>query len=124
MYDQEDIKTYETEIPEMPRGTIPLRGGIEILSTANPAKLKNPLPYNPQSIAAGKLAYSYFCGQCHGPKADGNGTVGQSFAPLPTNLALPAVQGQSDGELFYKISLDIVAIHPWPARSPRTTDGP
>jgi hypothetical protein len=38
-------------------------------------------------------------------KADGNGTVGQSFAPLPANLRDAGVQKQSDGELFAKITL-------------------
>jgi hypothetical protein len=31
--------------------------------------------------------------------------VGQSFAPLPTDLADPRVQAQADGELFAKVSL-------------------
>ena len=34
-----------------------------------------------------------------------NGTAGQSFYPLPANLAGSYVQQQKDGELFYKISL-------------------
>jgi hypothetical protein len=34
---------------------------------------------------------------------DGNGTVGQSFSPLPANLKASAVQEQTDGDLFYKI---------------------
>ena len=37
---------------------------------------------------------------CHGPKYDGNGTVGQSFKPLPTSLTSPKVRDKSDGELF------------------------
>jgi hypothetical protein len=31
--------------------------------------------------------------------------VGQSFAPLPSNLGESPTQGQSDGQLFYKIGL-------------------
>jgi len=105
MNDQESVRSYEKEIPEMDQETIPMNGGIQILKNADPKELKNPLSFTPESVAQGKQAYSYFCAQCHGPLADGNGTVGQSFAPLPANLRAPGVQKQSDGELFSKISL-------------------
>ncbi len=105
MYDQESVRTYKKGIPEMPPETIPTTGGFQILNSAEPKNLKNPLPYTKEAVDQGKEAYFYFCVQCHGPKADGNGTVGQSFAPLPANLTESAVQGQSDGELFSKISL-------------------
>jgi hypothetical protein len=105
MYDQESVRTYETSVPEMPEGTIPVTDGIQFLIHADPKELKNPLPFSSESVAQGKQAYNYFCVQCHGPLADGNGSVGQSFAPLPANLKDPGVQKQSDGELFVKISL-------------------
>jgi len=105
MNDQESVRTYKKEIPEMPPETIPITGGVQILNSANPKDLKNPFPYTQGSVDQGKEAYFYFCVHCHGPKADGNGTVGQSFAPLPTNLTDLAVQKQGDGELFSKISL-------------------
>jgi mono/diheme cytochrome c family protein len=105
MNDQESVRTYKKEIPEMPPETIPVTGGFQILNSANPKDLKNPFPYSQKSVDQGKEAYLYFCVHCHGPKADGNGTVGQSFAPLPTNLTGLAVQKQGDGELFSKISL-------------------
>jgi len=105
MNDQESVRTYKKEIPDMPPETIPITGGLQRLTSANPKELKNPLPYTQGSVDQGKEAYFYFCVQCHGPKADGNGTVGQSFAPLPANLRDPRVQKQSDGELFSKISL-------------------
>jgi mono/diheme cytochrome c family protein len=105
MNDQESVRTYETIMPEMPEGPIPIRGGLERLKKADPAALKNPLPFTSDSWQQGKEVYKYFCIQCHGPQADGNGTVGQSFAPLPSNLKENLVQGQADGELFVKISL-------------------
>jgi mono/diheme cytochrome c family protein len=105
MYDQESVRTYETPIPEMPEGTIPISGGTEPLKKTAAKGLRNPLPRNPESLEQGKGVYKYFCIQCHGPLADGNGTVGQSFAPLPANLKEKAVQRQTDGELFVKISL-------------------
>ena len=105
MNDQESVRTYKKEIPDMPPEAIPTTGGLQRLTSANPKDLKNPLPYTQGSVDQGKEAYSYFCVQCHGLKADGNGTVGQSFAPLPANLRDAGVQKQSDGELFVKITL-------------------
>ena len=105
MNDQESVRTYEAEPPEMPAGTIPTGGGYEVLKTANPEVLRNPLPSTQEVVEKGRTGYGYFCVICHGPEADGNGTVGQSFAPLPTNLKNPYVQKQSDGVLFYRITI-------------------
>ena len=105
MYDQESVRTYKTAIPDMPEGTVPTKGGFQQLKKADPKALKNPLVSNSDSVAQGEETYKYFCIQCHGSQADGKGTVGQSFAPLPSDLRVPLVQGQSDGELFIKISL-------------------
>jgi len=105
MNDQESVRTYEKKMPDGPPGTIPISGGVEVLSRTEPKDLKNPLPSNAAAVSQGKGAYFNFCVQCHGPGADGNGTVGQSFAPLPANLTDPQVLAQSDGELFSKISL-------------------
>jgi len=105
MYDQESVRTYETAIPEMPEGVLPVHGGTWALKMADPRGLSNPLPRNADTLEQGEDAYKYFCIQCHGPLADGFGTVGQSFAPLPTNLKDKAVQRQTDGQLFVKIGL-------------------
>lgn len=105
MNDQESVKTYKKEMPLMDPRAIPLQGGYNVLAGADPATLKNPVPVNLSTVQQGRLAYAYFCIQCHGPNLDGLGTVGQSFAPLPSNLSDASVQGQSDGELFSKILL-------------------
>jgi len=105
MYDQESVRTHEKKMPEPPSGTIPFSGGIEVLSRSDPKALKNPAPPTASEVSRGKAAYFNYCVHCHGPRADGRGTVGQSFAPLPTNLTGPEVLTQTDGELYYKISL-------------------
>ncbi len=105
MKDQESIRTYESQMPEGVEGTIPTSGGIAALKSEDLSKIKNPLPSTPEVIERGRTAYGYFCVMCHGPKLDGNGTVGQSFSPLPADLISPYVQRQNDGALFYKISL-------------------
>jgi mono/diheme cytochrome c family protein len=105
MYDQDVVKTYGRKMPEMDGRTIPVQDSFQTLVSADPQRLKNPLPYSKASIDRGAQAYSYYCVHCHGPKADGNGTVGQSFVPLPADLSSRTVQGQSDGELYAKIRL-------------------
>ena len=105
MSDQESLRPYEIALPEMPEGSIPVNGGINLLREAKPEDLPNPVPMTGASVKEGEIRYGYYCIMCHGAKADGNGTVGQSFYPLPTNLAGSYVQKQKDGELFYKISL-------------------
>ena len=55
-------------------------------------------------LAKGEKDYKAFCSHCHGPKMDGLGTVGQSFSPLPTDLAGEKTVAMSDRELFAFIS--------------------
>ncbi len=105
MKDQESVRTYEAETPEMEVQSIPVGGGVAQLRNVDPEKMKNPLPATNEVIARGKASYEYFCVMCHGPEGDGRGTVGQSFAPLPADLRSAYVRGQSDGLLFYRISL-------------------
>jgi mono/diheme cytochrome c family protein len=105
MNDQDSKRTYEEEMPLMDKRTIPVKDGFEALSKAEPELLRNPFPYSNSTVAQGKLAYGYFCIQCHGPNLDGNGTVGQSFVPVPTNLVSPTTLSQADGEIYSKIRL-------------------
>jgi mono/diheme cytochrome c family protein len=105
MTDDEAINTYGKNMPEQPAHTVPVEGGIETLLVADPQNLVNPLPKDPDTVEQGRLAYGYFCRHCHGPKGDGHGTVGQSFAPLPTDLQSGTVQQLRDGEIFARISL-------------------
>ncbi len=111
MREDEALQTYQAVFPVMPKETIPVTGGIEVLAASNPESLVNPIPPSPETVETGRESYGFYCIQCHGPAADGKATVGQSFVPLPTNLKLPYVQSQSDGMLFYKISLGFLR-HP------------
>ena len=105
MYDQDVVKTYGRKMKDMDKRTVPVKDGHEVLLQSNPENLKNPLPASQKSIKRGKVVYGYFCVQCHGAGLDGKGTVGQSFAPLPTALTSPAVVSASDGELYKKVRL-------------------
>ena len=105
MYDQEDIKTYEKKMPAMDKRTIPIKEGFEVLASADAKSLGNPLSYSNESVEQGRQVYGYFCAQCHGKRLDGNGPVGQSFAPLPADLTLPVIQSQTDGVLYSRVRL-------------------
>ena len=107
MKDQEAVQTYKTELPEMPENTLPTTGGIQIIKGTPPDKLHNPLPLSQELLERGKDGYVNYCIMCHGSKFDGNGTVGQSFYPLPTNLKNPYTQDQNDGKLFYTITFGL-----------------
>jgi len=105
MRDQESVRTYKKRMPEMDQRTIPIDGGFQVLALADPRTLTNPAPPTASSLDRGRRAYGYFCIHCHGPKADGLGTVGQSFSPLPADLASVRVQSLGDGELYARIRL-------------------
>lgn len=101
------IRPHEKPLPLMEAGLVPFRGGEALYRAAAPESLKNPLPDDSVVQNEGKKLYFTFCQQCHGVNYDGNGTVGQSFAPLPTDLRSPKVQTQTEGALFQHISYGI-----------------
>ena len=86
MRDDEALNTFQISMPTMPKGTIPLGGGIEVLRKSDPQRLINPWPLTQAVIDRGRRNYITYCWPCHGPGLDGKATVGQSFYPLPTDL--------------------------------------
>ena len=102
------VRPHEREILIMASGIVPATGG-EALYRATPAnQLRSPFrATDPEVIAAGKNLYFIYCAQCHGQNYDGNGTVGQSFAPLPTDLRSAKVQSMLAGKLFKDISYGV-----------------
>ena len=107
MKDQEAVQTYRTQLPQMPGNIVATTGGIQIIKGTPLDKLHNPLPLNQELLDRGKGGYGNYCIMCHGSKFDGNGTVGQSFYPLPTNLKSRYIQDQNNVKLFYTITFGI-----------------
>jgi mono/diheme cytochrome c family protein len=102
------IRPLEEPVLVEETGLVPFSGGEENLRVLSAEELKSPLPVNdPETLEIGKTIYFTYCAQCHGKYHDGNGTVGQSFAPLPTDLKTETVQSKSDGALFREISYGI-----------------
>jgi len=65
------------------------------------AKLKNPVPSDAASIAAGKETYDKQCAGCHGDSGKGDGAMGEELNPKPANLVdAEWKHGSSDGEIF------------------------
>ena len=105
MWETPAVRPHEKEILVMESGLVPFGGGEAIYRAAAPGDIVSPLRAgDPVAIAAGKSLYFTYCAQCHGKYHDGNGTVGQSFAPLPNDLRSAQVQAMPDGQIFKEIS--------------------
>src|SRR6476646_8672236 len=65
--------------------------------------LKNPYPNI--SIDKGHELFNLYCRSCHGETGHGDGAAGQQgVGPKPANFHDDAVQSQTDGALFWKMS--------------------
>jgi mono/diheme cytochrome c family protein len=102
------VRPHEEPLLLMKEGVIPYEGGEALYRATRGDNLKSPLQKDDLTNAKlGKSLYFTYCAQCHGKDHDGNGTVGQSFHPLPTDLRSVKVQSQPEGTLFKTISYGI-----------------
>ncbi len=102
------VKPHEEPLLIMPAGVVPVSGGDALYRRTPVAQLASPVALDAAAvIARGRAVYFTFCAQCHGPEHDGEGTVGQSFKPLPTDLRGEMVQSQPTAALFHSVSYGI-----------------
>ena len=102
------VRPYEEPLLIKEAGLVSVSGGEAIYRVTPGSDIKSPMEMTqPAVIARGEAVYRIYCAQCHGYNYDGNGTVGQSFAPLPTDLRSARVQSSPPGELFKSISYGI-----------------
>lgn len=66
--------------------------------------LRNPLPVNAAEIREGARLYKTNCSACHGNNGKGDGPAAASLHPRPADHTSAAVQSETDGSLFYKLS--------------------
>jgi mono/diheme cytochrome c family protein len=66
---------------------------------------KNPVKPSPEGLAAARKIYGYDCAMCHGPNGDGKGDIVESMKLTMHDWREPAaLEGKTDGELFYIIT--------------------
>ena len=117
------VRPYEKPLLIKEVGLVPANGGEAIYRISAGTDIESPINMTqPDIIARGKGVYLIYCAQCHGHKHDGNGTVGQSFAPLPTDLRSAKVQGSPTGVLFKNISYGVPDGRQPPLHSTITVD--
>jgi mono/diheme cytochrome c family protein len=68
------------------------------------SKMANPVKADATSANEGKAIWAKQCQSCHGKSGKGDGTKAASLNTHPGDFSQAAVQGQTDGALFYKIS--------------------
>ncbi len=74
------------------------------VAPAEAVKVKNPLAHDGPSALRGKTLYKSYCSPCHGNKGKGDGPAAAALNPKPADHTSTALQGETDGSLFYKIS--------------------
>jgi len=75
--------------------------------------VKNPVAKSDKVIADAKKIAETNCAACHGAKGGGDGPAAAALPVKPANWTSAAVQGESDGEIFWKISNGRGPMPPW-----------
>ena len=108
MWETPAVRPHEQQILVADAGTVPVSGGEALYKSVRGEELISPVERDDHRvIESGKALYFTYCAQCHGKYLDGDGTVGQSFQPLPADLRGDKVQSVPDGVLFKSISYGI-----------------
>ena len=66
--------------------------------------MANPVKSDAESIKVGKGIWTKHCVSCHGKTGAGDGTKAAQLETPMEDISASAVQGQTDGALYYKIS--------------------
>jgi mono/diheme cytochrome c family protein len=72
----------------------------------------NPLS-GVKAVEQGKKVAQVNCASCHGAGGKGDGAAAVALNPKPADWTSVRVQGESDGEIFWKISTGRGAMPPW-----------
>jgi mono/diheme cytochrome c family protein len=108
MWETPAVRPHEQKLLIMAPDVLPFNGGEAEYRNVNGEDLISPLKNgDPKVVASGKSLYFTYCAQCHGKYHDGNGTVGQSFHPLPGDLRGTKVQSLPQGVFFKEISYGV-----------------
>ena len=69
------------------------------------ARKKNPVPVSESSLVTGQKVYVKRCVACHGKTGNGDGPDAADLGIHPAKLSDPVIQGETDGALFWKITV-------------------
>jgi len=75
------------------------------VAPATEAQKKNPVRGNDSSIALGQKIYLQRCAGCHGKTGKGDAPDAADLGINPAKLSDAAVQEQTDGSLFWKVTV-------------------
>lgn len=109
MHIQPKLMPYQALLPAVPQGTVPVLAfgaqkgtpdATSLIREPHLPSVRNPLDATERTHRIGQAYYSNYCAFCHGKAGHGDGPVGQSYVPAPTDLTAPAVAGLSDGDLY------------------------
>ena len=87
------------------------------IAPAAEAQKKNPVAASESSLAAGQKIYVKRCVACHGKTGNGDGPDAADLGIHPAKLSDPLIQKETDGALFWKIT---VGKKPMPSYGTRT----
>jgi mono/diheme cytochrome c family protein len=101
MTDGINIKPQKQPMP-FPRRSVPVpeTATVHVADRDEAAKIPNPIPATPESVAKGKALFTIYCVPCHGVSGTGDGLVGEKLVLRPFNLTSPSVQAIPDGLIF------------------------
>ncbi len=100
MVDQDSVAFDQGPRLAAPDQSVPIQGPVLIAD--QPAS--QPVPASPASLQRGQVLFGINCVMCHGPNADGKGTLSGFFNPKPADLTGAAVQNLTDAEIFLTIT--------------------
>jgi mono/diheme cytochrome c family protein len=69
------------------------------------ARKKNPVAVSESSLATGQKIYVKRCVACHGKTGNGDGPNAADLGIHPAKLSGPLIREETDGELFWKITV-------------------
>jgi mono/diheme cytochrome c family protein len=75
------------------------------IAPAAEARKKNPVAVSESSLAAGQKIYVKRCVACHGKTGNGDGPDAADLGIHPAKLSDPLIRQETDGELFWKITV-------------------
>ena len=79
--------------------------GVKWVAPAAQAGKTNPVKADSVSIAAGQKIYLQRCAKCHGASGKGDGPDAVELKLHPAKLSSGAIGDESDGALYWKISV-------------------